>query len=351
MLRSQTIALAAATCAALAQASLVDCACAQHLDILVQSVDGRLVTGATDFDVPVGMPPVTTLGVRVYAQTFDSLFAVDEPGFNSVGATTGTVPPGAEPLPGDLELMWDFLPMNAGAVASNLLYWDGAGTPPDGVSFGLPPSADYSLSLFGENDVRVAADGTDRLIPGSVVDTTAADGFIHEHRFFFLDNDHDDNNATVAAAGVYLVAMRLRMETLDRSDPFYLVWSTPGVSLGVLQEAAEWTESRVDQLAPSFSADFDGDLDVDGADFLTWQRGLGAADARQIQGDATGDHKVDVNDLEALQIEFNSPPAGADDARSARAPEPAAAALIVTAVAATTIARGRGRALANGRPL
>jgi len=53
-----------------------------------------------------------------------------------------------------------------------------------------------------------------------------------------------------------------------------------------------------DELLETFSADFDDDADVDGADFLAWQRGLGIAeDALLSQGDADADGDVDRVDL------------------------------------------------------
>jgi endonuclease I len=50
--------------------------------------------------------------------------------------------------------------------------------------------------------------------------------------------------------------------------------------------------------APVESADFNGDGDIDGADFLTWQLGVGATEgATRAQGDANGDGAVDAADL------------------------------------------------------
>jgi hypothetical protein len=239
-----------------------------------------------------------TPGVRVFEAILTPDSSVNDPGFNAIGATTGTVPPGFDALPGDADLFWDFLPMKIGEVTSSLMYWNGAGTTPTDVSFGMAPSDEYSLSLFGQDNLRAAADGSDQLVPGHIVDTTASDGLIHVHRFFFLDNDHDDDNATVAAEGVYLISMRLRVAGLDRSDPFYIVWSSPGATTAALQAAASWVDDRVDQLAPNFDADLDGDLEVDGADFLAWQRGLSLqSEVLQIDGDADRDRAVTAADL------------------------------------------------------
>jgi hypothetical protein len=51
-------------------------------------------------------------------------------------------------------------------------------------------------------------------------------------------------------------------------------------------------------------ADFNGDGNVDGSDFLTWQRGFGTPDAQLANGDANGDHIVDGNDLVIWQGQY-----------------------------------------------
>lgn len=51
-------------------------------------------------------------------------------------------------------------------------------------------------------------------------------------------------------------------------------------------------------LTAPVSGDFDGDNDVDGADFLAWQRGFGkTGNAAPADGDANGDNNVDAFDL------------------------------------------------------
>jgi hypothetical protein len=52
------------------------------------------------------------------------------------------------------------------------------------------------------------------------------------------------------------------------------------------------------------SADFDGDGDVDGNDFLGWQVGLSTNDAARIDGDANGDGAVDGADLTIWRDQF-----------------------------------------------
>lgn len=56
------------------------------------------------------------------------------------------------------------------------------------------------------------------------------------------------------------------------------------------------------------AADFDADHDVDGRDFLIWQRNAGAANgADRATGDANGDGAVSALDLQAWRQEFGVP--------------------------------------------
>ncbi len=53
------------------------------------------------------------------------------------------------------------------------------------------------------------------------------------------------------------------------------------------------------------SADFDLDNDVDGSDFLGWQRGFGITSGATLSdGDADSDDDVDANDLGIWQQDF-----------------------------------------------
>ena len=81
------------------------------------------------------------------------------------------------------------------------------------------------------------------------------------------------------------------------------------------------------------TADFNADGLVDGADFLTWQRGIGAVDAALIDGDANGDRVVDAIDLAVWSEQFGvsaTPPVQA-------VPEPAAATIACCCLFASLI--------------
>ncbi len=56
------------------------------------------------------------------------------------------------------------------------------------------------------------------------------------------------------------------------------------------------------------SGDFDQDGDIDGRDFLAWQRGAGVPNPSLADGDANGDGLVDSADLEVWQNQYGAPP-------------------------------------------
>ena len=72
----------------------------------------------------------------------------------------------------------------------------------------------------------------------------------------------------------------------------------------------------MDALLAETNADFDGDGDVDGDDFLEWQRG-------------GGDPPLDPSDLESWRRQFQAAPPGAEDPQSQAIPEPGALPLML----------------------
>lgn len=100
---------------------------------------------------------------------------------------------------------------------------------------------------------------------------------------------------------------------------------------------------RMNTLFDVPSADFDEDGDVDGRDFLVWQRGYGKLiDALHADGDANGDGAVNQLDLSVLQNQYGptivSPPS-----LLVSVPEPTGAVLLAGGVLGFFIRRGRRR--------
>jgi len=98
-----------------------------------------------------------------------------------------------------------------------------------------------------------------------------------------------------------------------------------------------------DQPIPD-SADFDNDNDIDGADFLAWQRGFGTTTgAAKTDGDADNDGDVDAADLGAWESQFGGPAplvAAVDSGQSAVGSEPVALAtqsVVVSPIVASQI--------------
>ena len=92
----------------------------------------------------------------------------------------------------------------------------------------------------------------------------------------------------------------------------------------------------VEPAAVAESADFDSDGDVDGADFLAWQRGLGTAAATPSDGDGNDDQWVDADDLSIWSSQFGQTTISPLQA----VPEPAAAWLAALAAMFLTAMSG-----------
>ena len=205
---------------------------AQHIDVLNEQINGQLVTGTGNFDTDTW-----TLGPRVFHRDFGTSFAINNPGFNSIGAGSPDLPSGSQALPAKHATV-------VGLSADDdrrrvkqpvLLEWtkirDGVpGLTASDIKFGAPPLPSYTLTLYDISDVGHAADGTNTIVPGGVIDTTASDGFIHRHLYWFLQ-DNDGNGGTTPADGLYLVAIRMKMPGLSSSLPVFLIFGTPNSSV------------------------------------------------------------------------------------------------------------------------
>jgi hypothetical protein len=272
---------------------------AQHLDVLSQQQNGRLVTGTGDFD-----HDLWTLGLRVFHRDFGSNYAINNPGFNSIGAGSPDMPAGASALPANQPLSWDFLPMTIGNHSANLFYWNGqdsdgvSGFTPADVKFGPLPTSAYTLTLFDLNNVGHAVDGSNTFVPGGTIDNTASDGFMHRHLFFFLQ-DNDGNSTTTPADGLYLLALHLKIPGLVTSLPVFMIFGTPGSSVSAEDDAAfPWVEQQL-----NLPGDYNQDGVGDAADYVLWRNTKGQT-GTGLPADGDGDQTVDEADYDLWRTNF-----------------------------------------------
>jgi dockerin type I repeat protein len=322
---------------------------AQHVDILVEQVDGRLVTGSADFDTDEW-----TLGRRVYSSEFDDDFAVDEPGFNALATGSPSLPIGSQALPGNMALAWDFLPMTIAPQKANLFYWNGLesdGSPGitlGDVQFGPPPEAGYTLGLFDKTGTAFTVSGGPVIVPGGVIDDTDGDGFLHRHRFVQL-LDNDENSSTPPADGIYLFAMQLRMAGLANSKPIYMVFGTLGSSVAALDAAAvPWVEERVGSLI-GLPGDYNSNGVVEAADYVLWRETLNSTTELAADGDMNG--TVDARDYSVWRANFGATMSGTGSGTAGYDYEAPEGSAIGLALVAFVTVWARGRRGASGRRL
>ena len=99
---------------------------------------------------------------------------------------------------------------------------------------------------------------------------------------------------------------------------------------------------RTSTLFDAASADFDEDGDVDGRDFLAWQRGFGKLiNAMHAEGDANGDGAVNTDDLMVFHTQYGPAMVDAPLAALAAVPEPGSAVLIGSGLLMFLFARRR----------
>lgn len=319
---------------------------AQHADVLIQQSNGVLVTGNANFD-----NNTWTTGRRVFSGEFDGDFAVNNPGYNALAAGSPSMPAGTQPLPANTALSWDFLAMAIAPQKSNLFYWNGLesdgqpGITAGDVHFGALPLPTYTLSLFDKTNTAYAVNGAGSDAVGGVIDDTAADGSLHRHRFYFLQ-DNDGNGATVPADGIYLFAMSMKMTGLATSKPIFMVFGTLGSSIAALDDAAvPWVQARVDSLVP-LAGDYNQNGTVDAADYIIWRNTLGQTGSG-LAADGDGDNLVDGGDYAVWRSNFgHTTSMGSVTTLSANSiPEPNGVPLIVLSLSSGGLGRRRRRSL------
>ena len=105
-----------------------------------------------------------------------------------------------------------------------------------------------------------------------------------------------------------------------RTEPFF--YQGPRGEIYITNKRNGWIYLVTNSLPAN--ADFDSDADVDGTDFLTWQRGVGIG-STLAEGDASGDRLVDSLDLAEWKTQYETQAASlsAKQVVNAAVPEPA----------------------------
>jgi hypothetical protein len=135
----------------------------------------------------------------------------------------------------------------------------------------------------------------------------------------------------------HLLLGKLGTVTIDGSGSTAVYIQGPDVDTAGTFERRSYYEGLVYELAP-VPGDFDGDRDVDGADFIIWQTNHPADDGHVLAtGDADGDTDVDGADFAVWQSSFPVAPG------PGVAPVPEPHSLLITLLAATGLVGLRRR--------
>jgi hypothetical protein len=244
--------------------------------VLVQRQGNRLVVGY-ESDSPGGQ----SIGTRVFSSVVPSNGVTQNPSFVSVSPA----PAGAETLPAGKDIFWDFLPITTGGATSNLLRWDGAGSPT------FVPAQNASLTLYDPNFNAAVVNGAAAAVSGLRIGTTTSSALaLHAHRFWELMGG-------AAAPGVYVASLRLRMDGLLPTEPLYIAFATFGTPLAALNDTVAWLDANADSLLIQGDYNFDGL--VDAADYGVWSQQYGAAAPQPVavgEADGNGDGAIDAAD-------------------------------------------------------
>jgi hypothetical protein len=156
---------------------------------------------------------------------------------------------------------------------------------------------DPGFDILSQDDMDEAISLKQWIAPAdaTIKVTDLAGGDIGQHRHFlayFLDD------SPVAPAGVYGFFARLVAPGYQSSDPFLVALNLNVFDVTKFQDAA-----REINVTAGLAGDFDVDGDVDGGDFLQWQRELGGT-GTYPPADGSLSGSVDAADLAVWKSQF-----------------------------------------------
>lgn len=244
---------------------------AQHSDVLLQVVDGQIVSGAANFNNNTWL-----IGQKVFERQLLTNFRANDPGFSSLETGNPLLEGGVSGFSPNVDVLVDVVPSTIDGVWANFWYWDGVDPLDDGftvedVSFGAAP-AGVTWNVFDIDFNLFTADGSETTVPDILVQESFFDGAIHSHLLVQVAN-----SGSTPPEGVYLASMVAHSAGLEDSEPIFFVHRTAGLTNEPRDVAAEWVRDNYDSLiGVTEPGDFNGDGTVNGTDFLTWQRDQGS---------------------------------------------------------------------------
>ena len=182
-----------------------------HFDVFVGISGGQTAYGGIEVDDGDIAPNERVFEAEMgdLDLGFAMIFTADEPGFNHPGpadAGFGNLPSGVTALaPGD-EIFVNKLPLTVDGVTSDLFFWDGVGTPSFSQASGV---------LF---DIVAGTGGS--------IGAAGAGGAFDDHPEFELSTP----GGSLPTLGIYLGSFDVRVNSLEPSDPLFLVMGTEGLA-------------------------------------------------------------------------------------------------------------------------
>lgn len=163
---------------------------------------------------------------------------------------------------------------------------------------------------------------------------------------FYGDDDFTKISETIETIDTNTGMVDSNVFVMSGTAPAGTVYVRPVVSYDNVLSTATTDEgvfifdaSLVEVTASTEDADFDGDGDVDGKDFLTWQRGFGIGNLPS-QGDANNSGTVDGVDLSIWQTQYGG--GGPPVVGAVTVPEPTTLSIGLMAGIITMVLRRRG---------
>ena len=257
----------AAACLTLTQAAAAQI----HRDVNLLIEDGKLVTGAVNFDLP-GDP--VEPGARVFSATLGEGIAhfTDDPGFNAPG---GTFDSGTNVGFDILDALWKYNETTQ--------------------RFDIVPAETLFVGLSVLSRTTPTTPAT--TVTGFNFAAIGGSGGMHQHINFFLNAPQGD--------GIYLYISRITSDdaSIEHTDPIYVLFNE-SLDPVVLDEAIQVVEANI--VDPQCPGDTNSDGRVDFADLNTllanWDRDVPVG----TDADVTLDGRVDFADLNEVLGNWDS---------------------------------------------